>query len=154
MPNEKAVPQESPYCEVPTQPCLIVMFGASGDLAKRKLLPSLYDLAIHKCLAPRFGLLGFARTAMDDQAFRDSSAEFLPKSDPGGAGDQRIDFLKHLRYFQGNYDDPASYQALAKKLDDLDAEGGLGGNRLFYLATPPEVYPAIIEQLGKAGLSK
>jgi glucose-6-phosphate 1-dehydrogenase len=154
MPSEKAVPQEAPYCEVPTQPCLIVMFGASGDLAKRKLLPSLYDLAIHKCLAPRFRLLGFARTAMDDEGFRNESGEFLPKSDAGGAGDERNDFLKHLCYFQGKYDDPASFQALAKRLDELDTEGGLGGNRLFYLATPPEVYPAIIEQLGKAGLSK
>jgi glucose-6-phosphate 1-dehydrogenase len=154
MPNEKVAGKESPYCEVPTQPCLIVMFGASGDLAKRKLLPSLYDLAIHKCLAPSFRLLGFARTAMNDQAFRDSSGEFLPKPDAGGAGDERAEFLKQLRYFQGNYDDPASYQALAKRLEELDAEGGLGGNRLFYLATPPEVYPSIIEQLGKAGLAK
>jgi glucose-6-phosphate 1-dehydrogenase len=130
------------------------MFGASGDLAKRKLLPSLYDLAVHKCLAPRFRLLGFARTAMNDDAFRESSGEFLPKSDTGGGGDERGEFLKQLRYFQGKYDDPAAYQALAKRLEELDAEGELGGNRLFYLATPPEVYPSIIEQLGKAGLAK
>ena len=54
------------YCEMPNAPCSIVMFGASGDLAKRKLLPALYDLARHSCLAPRFRLLGFARTEMND----------------------------------------------------------------------------------------
>ena len=58
------------YCEVPNDPCAIVMFGASGDLARRKLLPALYDLAVHACLAPRFRLLGYARTEMSDDDFR------------------------------------------------------------------------------------
>jgi len=65
------VPQtDAYYCEVPNDPCAIVMFGASGDLARRKLLPALYDLAVHACLAPRFRLLGYARTEMSDDDFR------------------------------------------------------------------------------------
>ncbi len=67
------------YCEIPNDPCAIVMFGASGDLAKRKLLPALFDLAYHACLAPRFRVLGFARTPMSDDQFRSEAAEALSK---------------------------------------------------------------------------
>ena len=143
------------YCEMPNAPCAIVMFGASGDLAKRKLLPALYDLALHSCLAPRFRLLGFARTEMSDEDFRRAASEFLPKTNQAGADDsKRQEFLQHLQYFHGNYDDPASYTRLAQRLEELDREGQLGGNRLFYLATPPDVYTHVIEQLGRAGLAK
>jgi len=143
------------YCEVPSEPCAIVMFGASGDLARRKVLPALYDLAKHACLAPRFRLLGFARSKLTDDTFRTASEEFLPKDDGGSAnGSTRKDFLQNLHYFVGNYDDPNSYRDLAKRLEELDTDGQLGGNRLFYLSTPPEIYEEIIEQLGQAGLAK
>jgi glucose-6-phosphate 1-dehydrogenase len=143
------------YCEVPSEPCVAVMFGASGDLARRKLLPALYDLAIHQCLAPRFRLLGFGRTELSDEKFRELATEFLPKSDTVKQRDgARKDFLKTLHYFSGDYGDRKAYEALARRLDDLDAEGRLGGNRLFYLAVPPEVYLKIVENLGAAGLSK
>lgn len=143
------------YCETPNDPCAIVMFGASGDLAKRKLLPALYDLEVHGCLAPRFRLLGFARTEMGDDEFRRKTEEGLPKpSDGSGAVDKREGFLNQLHYFTGNYDDPQSYQRLAERLDELDRQDQLAGNRLFYLATPPDVYPHVIEQLGRAGLAK
>ena len=146
---------DSYYCEIPNDPCAIVMFGASGDLARRKLLPALYDLALHACLAPRFKLLGFARTEMNDEAFRKSASEFLSNVDHNGAGgNRRQEFLEHLQYFPGNYDDPESYQKLVRRLEDLDGEGKLGGNRLFYLATPPEVYEHVIAQLGRAGLAR
>ncbi|MGH9738058.1 MAG: glucose-6-phosphate dehydrogenase [Candidatus Acidiferrales bacterium] len=141
------------FCEAPSDPCAIVMFGASGDLAKRKLLPALYDLAVHSCLAPRFRLLGFARTELNDEAFQKESTEFLPGTS-GDTESARPDFLQHLHYFNGNYDEPDSYQRLAKRLDELDREAELGGNRLFYLATPPSVYPRIVEQLGRSGLAK
>jgi glucose-6-phosphate 1-dehydrogenase len=146
---------DSYYCEIPNDPCAIVMFGASGDLARRKLLPALYDLALHSCLAPRFKLLGFARTEMNDDAFRRGAGEFLPKSGQDGASaDIQQEFLQHLYYFHGNYDDPESFKKLVQRLEELDSEGQLGGNRLFYLATPPEVYQHVIEQLGRAGLAK
>jgi glucose-6-phosphate 1-dehydrogenase len=142
------------YCEIPNDPCVIVMFGASGDLARRKLLPALYDLARHSCLAPRFRLVGFARTKLSDDDFRRNASEFLPKADsPGPPGVGQQEFLKHLQYFSGNYDDPEAYRRLTQRLEDLDRDGQLGGNRLYYLATPPDVYPHVIEQLGKARLA-
>lgn len=150
------MPQADPYyCEVPRDPCVIVLFGASGDLAHRKLLPALFDLARHDCLAPRFRLLGFARTHMSDDDFRRGAGDDLPKDEGAGAqGDRRENFLKQLEYFTGNYDDPESYRRLAQRLEELDSEAQLAGNRLFYLATPPDVYPHIIQQLGKAGLAQ
>jgi glucose-6-phosphate 1-dehydrogenase len=159
--NTKAIvePQNSQigayFCEAPSDPCAIVMFGASGDLARRKLLPALYDLSYHACLGPRFRLLGFARTEMSDSDFTQKAGEFLPSGNQEGADDgKKTEFLKCLRYFSGNYDDPEAFRRLAQRLDELDGEGQLGGNRLYYLATPPEVYLHVIEQLKKAGLNK
>jgi len=139
------------FCEIPSDPCAIVMFGASGDLAKRKLLPALFDLAIHSCLAPRFRVIGFARTEMSDDKFRAATEQALPKK---GDDAKRADFLQHLEYFTGDYDDPESFRRLAQHLDEVDQKSHLGGNRLYYLSTPPEVYPHVIEQLGRAGLAK
>jgi glucose-6-phosphate 1-dehydrogenase len=139
------------YCEIPNDPCAVVMFGASGDLARRKLMPALFDLAWHGCLAPRFRLLGYARTKMTDDDFRKSAGEALKKGDKSDRKDQ---FLSQLHYFSGDYDDPESYKRLVQRLDELDKEGQLAGNKLFYLATPPEIYPLVIEQLGRAGLAK
>jgi glucose-6-phosphate 1-dehydrogenase len=119
------------------------------------LLPALYDLSYHACLAPRFRLLGFARTHMSDDDFRQKAGESLPKGNEEGADEnQKVEFLKQLQYFTGDYDDPEAYRRLAQRLNELDGEGQLGGNRLFYLATPPEVYPHVIEQLNNAGLTK
>lgn len=147
--------EEGYYCEAPNEPCSIVMFGASGDLARRKLLPALYDLALHSCLAPRFRLVGFARTEMNDDDFRRSADEFLAKEKKTGAVSEIHDeFLKRLEYFSGNYDDPQAYGRLTERLEKLDREDQLGGNRLFYLATPPDIYPRVIEQLGRAGLAR
>jgi glucose-6-phosphate 1-dehydrogenase len=154
---ETVVTQQSEafYCEAPSDPCAIVMFGASGDLARRKLLPALYDLSFHACLAPRFRLLGFARTQMGDDDFRQKAGEFLPKGNEEGADDgKKSEFLKHLNYFTGEYNDPAVFRSLAQRLEQIDGESQLGGNRLFYLATPPEVYLHVIEQLKVAGLTK
>ena len=141
------------FCEVPSDPCAIVMFGASGDLAQRKLLPALFDLARHGCLAPRFRLLGFARSPLSDDDFRDKAADAMKKTS-GGSDDHAKDFLKNIHYFQGDYDDPDSFEKLSDRLEELDRSGNLGGNRLFYLATPPEVYPHVIEHLGNAGLAR
>src|SRR5208283_6141775 len=94
------------FCEIPSDPCVIVMFGASGDLSRRKLLPALFDLAWHACLAPRFRLLGFARTKMSDEDFQHEAEEALAKTDGGQHKDKLHDFLQKLQYFSGNYDDP------------------------------------------------
>ncbi|MGH9773614.1 MAG: glucose-6-phosphate dehydrogenase [Candidatus Acidiferrales bacterium] len=144
------------YTDQPADPCIIVMFGASGDLVKRKLLPALYDLAAHGFLAAKFRLIGFARTAMSDDQFRKTCEEALRSSaevqplDPK----QAEEFIKRMHYCSGDYGDPETYKRLLARMEELDAAEQLGGNRLYYLSTPPEVYPKAIEQIGKAGLAK
>ncbi|MGA7918755.1 MAG: glucose-6-phosphate dehydrogenase [Candidatus Acidiferrales bacterium] len=158
--NSRATTAQAPrasayFCEAPSDPCAIVMFGASGDLARRKLLPALYDLAFHECLAPRFRLVGYARTAMSDDDFRKKAGEALPKGNEDGADEsKKSEFLNNLRYFNGDYNDPEAFRRLSQRLQELDGEGQLAGNRLFYLATPPEVYEQVIGQLKNANLTK
>ncbi len=141
---------------IPGEPCAIIIFGASGDLARRKLIPALYALACRSCLAPRFAILGFARTEMHDEEFRRTSAEGLSHKKEGADKQSAVldEFSKSLHYIAGEYDHPDSFQKLAKRLGELEREHNLPGNRLFYLATPPQVYTQVIEQLGKAGLAK
>jgi glucose-6-phosphate 1-dehydrogenase len=144
------------FCEMPTDPCSIVIFGASGDLAKRKLLPALYDLAAHSCLAPRFRLVGFARTEMDDAQFRKTAEDALRASKEAAPIDEKVlkEFLSHLHYSPGVYDDAGSFERLGAKLAELDKSYSLGGNRLFYLATPPGIYPLVVARLGQAKLAR
>jgi glucose-6-phosphate 1-dehydrogenase len=139
-----------------TEPVTVILFGASGDLAKRKVIPAMYDLAIHNSLGPRYTIVGFARTPMSDDSFRSALGEAAKSISEVGPIDpkQWDEFASNLHYSQGEYDDPESYARLAKCLEDLEAAKKLGGNRLFYLSTPPEVYPHIVDQLGKAGLAK
>src|SRR5215469_16182858 len=139
-----------------TEPCAIVVFGASGDLAKRKVIPAMYDLAQSNSLGERYSIVGFARTQMTDDAFRQSLGEAAKTISEVGPIDQaKWDaFASNLYYCQGDYGDPESYARLGKKLNELDAKTGLCGNRLFYLSTPPEVYQDIVEHLGQAGLAK
>src|SRR6202047_4671983 len=138
------------------EPVTVVLFGASGDLAKRKVIPAMYDLAIHNSLGPRYTIVGFARTPMSDENFRSALGEAAKSISEVGPIDPKEweQFAGNLHYSQGEYDDPESYARLAKCLEDLEAAKNLGGNRLFYLSTPPEVYPHIVDQLGKAGLAR
>src|SRR2546421_6648599 len=140
----------------PAYPCAIVIFGASGDLARRKLIPALYDLAANASLAPSYAIVGFARTAMSDDAFRNTSGEATRKiSEVGPVDDTKwTAFAPSLFYFPGDYKDPEAFRRLGARLAELDRERGLRGNRLFYVSTPPEVYPLLVEQLGRAGLAK
>jgi glucose-6-phosphate 1-dehydrogenase len=137
-------------------PCAVVLFGASGDLAKRKVVPAMYDLALHSGLGPRYAIAGFARTAMTDEEFRTTLGEAAKDISEVGpiVPEKWKEFASNLHYNEGDYSDPSAYTELAKRLAALDKEKKLGGNRLFYLSTPPEVYPKIVEQLGRAGLAK
>src|SRR6201993_1426487 len=137
-------------------PCAIVLFGASGDLAKRKVIPAMFDLAAHNSLGSRYAIIGFARTHMDDESFRSVTAEAAKTMSDIGPVDpgKWNEFSSNLFYTSGDYSDQQAYAQLAKRLAELDAQKNLGGNRLFYLSTPPEVYPDIVEQLGRAGLSR
>jgi glucose-6-phosphate 1-dehydrogenase len=137
-------------------PCTVLLFGASGDLAKRKVLPAMYDLAQHNSLGERYAIVGFARTPMTSESFRSMAGEAAKTISEVGPIDPAKwnDFASNLYYSHGDYADQNSYAELAKFLQSLDAEKNLGGNRLFYLSTPPEVYPHIVEQLGRAGLAR
>ncbi len=137
-------------------PAVVVIFGASGDLAQRKLVPALHSLNCENLLPPTTQLIGVARSPLSDQAFRDhlyQGVEAYSRLKPGlcqlWAG-----FAGRLSYLAGGYDDPTTYQRLAERLAQLDATAGTNGNHLFYLATPPSLYPVIIRQLGQAGLHR
>jgi glucose-6-phosphate 1-dehydrogenase len=138
-----------------SEPCAIILFGASGDLAKRKVIPAMFDLEQHNSLGDRFAIIGFARTPMTDESFRQSIEEAAKTISEVGPIDPAKwhAFASNLYYFAGDYGDPDSYSRLAKRLAELDEQKKLGGNRLFYLSTPPEVYKDIIEHLGKACLA-
>ena len=137
-------------------PCAIILFGASGDLAKRKVLPAMYDLAQNNSLGERYAIIGFARTPMTDESFRATIGESAKTISEVGPIDPARwnDFASNLYYLHGDYTNNISYADLARRLAELDAEKHLGGNRLFYLSTPPEVYPDIVEHLGRAGLAR
>jgi glucose-6-phosphate 1-dehydrogenase len=139
-----------------SEPCAVVLFGASGDLAKRKVIPALFDLASHNSLGSRYAIVGFARTPMTDDSFRSTAADAANSLSEAGPIDPSkwSDFASNLYYCAGDYGDQEAYAKLARRLGELDASKGCGGNHLFYLSTPPEVYADIIDQLGRAGLSR
>ena len=136
--------------------CTVILFGASGDLAKRKVIPAMYDLAQYNSLGACYAIIGFARTPMTDENFRNNVGEAAKTiSEVGPIDPQKwSDFAANLFYTAGDYSDPDSYVRLVERLAELEAAKKLCGNRLFYLSTPPEVYPDIVEQLGRAGLAR
>ena len=136
--------------------CAVVIFGASGDLTERKLMPALFSLACEELLPEEFAIIGVARSEMDDDSFRQKTKEGIAKfsrlkPDECSAWPK---FAEGLHYHQANYDDPAGYEALGQLLAKIDEKAGAGCNCLFYLSTPPLLYPVIVEQLGKAGLAQ
>ena len=154
MPEEEK--RSSSIYGTSAEPCSVILFGASGDLAKRKVIPAMYDLAQHNSLGERYAIIGFARTPMTDESFRATIGEAAKTISEVGPIDPAKwnEFSSNLYYSAGEYGDLNSYSQLAKRLTEIDKEKKLGGNRLFYLSTPPEVYPDIVEQLGRAGLAK
>ena len=137
------------------EPSAIVIFGASGDLSHRKLGPALYSLARSGQLPAGIGIIGVARRPMSDDEFRaslrqsiDTHARLRPVDDALWAA-----LAPRITYQTFEFDDAAGYRTLAAKLETLDRELGLGGNRLYYLATPPASFPVIAAQLGAAGLA-
>ena len=137
-------------------PVVLVIFGASGDLAHRKLVPSLFDLFVAGLLSPFFAVVGFSRSSLSDEDFRASLREGVQRHARHTPIDEQVwtRFSSALHYQSGQFDDPASYHQLAERLAEIDREHGTQGNRLFYLATPPELFPVIIDLLGAVGLNK
>jgi glucose-6-phosphate 1-dehydrogenase len=136
-------------------PCSIVFFGASGDLFKRMLLPALWTLRLRGVLPTGFALIGFARTKFNDNQFRDYCRQQLETFAPEGQkpqGELWESFEQCLSYVTADFKQVAHFQELRKRLEQNDQRFGTGGNRLFYLATPPSVFPGIIEMLRRADL--
>ena len=137
-----------------SDPCTIVIFGATGDLTRRKLVPALYNLRREGLLHANTTILGFARRDWSDEYFRtllfDEGSKHSRASLDGG---DWPGFISRVSYIRSTFEDAEGYTALAERLDAIDAEQGTSGNRLFYLATPPESYEDIINNLGAAGLA-
>jgi glucose-6-phosphate 1-dehydrogenase len=137
------------------EPCAVVIFGATGDLTHRKLVPALYNLQRERLLPPGFSVVGAARRDWTDDFFRQGLREDAQEHSRSGLQDDLWDsFAEGISYVRVPFDDPAAYQALAARLAEIDAQRGTSGNRLFYLATPPESYTTIIQNLGAAGLAR
>ncbi|MGH7135758.1 MAG: hypothetical protein ACREHD_08465, partial [Pirellulales bacterium] len=137
-------------------PCALVIFGASGDLTKRKLLPALYNVATSGLLPEKFAVVGFAFDDMNTDKFRDTLTGEM-KDFVGQALDEKRwqeQFAQRIYYVRGNFEDPQAYAELGKTLSNVDQQCGTQGNYLFYLATPPSFFGKIIKQLGTAGLTR
>jgi glucose-6-phosphate 1-dehydrogenase len=138
---------------VSPEPCAFVIFGATGDLAARKLLPALYALSRQLMLPARFAVVGVSRSEGDDAWFRDKAkAAIAEHSGTPPEGDAWTAFAESLSYVTGDFGDRATYARLSEQLRRVDQERGTAGNRVFYLAVPPSVFPPLIRQLGEAGL--
>ena len=137
-------------------PCCMVIFGASGDLTERKLIPALYYLTREHMLPAGFSVIGCARTPSTHEAFRQEMGEAVKKYlKLGSESDAFVEsFVKGVFYITDNFGDAKAYDQLKALLDRLDEERGTCGNRLFYLATPPSFFPVIVRHLGAVGLAK
>lgn len=137
-------------------PSIVVLFGATGDLAHRKLMPALYNLMRENYLPSNFTVVGFGRRAKSDQEMRDEYRQSVGEFSRSGQVQAGLwdSFAQGVSYIQSKIDDVEGYRKLKKELDRLDQERATQGNRLFYLAVPPEVYGTIIKNLGEAGLNQ
>ncbi|HTV56548.1 MAG TPA: glucose-6-phosphate dehydrogenase [Terriglobia bacterium] len=136
------------------EPGILVIFGASGDLTKRKLFPALFHLWQANLLPQQFAIVGVARRPLGDEFAADMRSGIV---DFGGvdANDPKLEsFVSHIGYFALNFDDPNHYAALNAELDRIAKEKGIGGDRLFYLATAPEFFAGIVENLGAQGMAQ
>jgi glucose-6-phosphate 1-dehydrogenase len=135
-------------------PAAVVIFGASGDLTSRKLLPALYNLAVQQLLPPETAIVGVARRDIGDDGFRAAMRQAAERHGRIGPLDPDVwdSFARRLRYCRVDFGDADDYGVLATLLGELDRSHGTAGNRLFYLATAPEYFGTIARNLGAAGL--
>jgi glucose-6-phosphate 1-dehydrogenase len=137
------------------EPCTMVICGATGDLTERKLGPALYNTLLGGFLPPEFTVVGFARRELSDEEFREQLRDGINRHSRNRPVKEEIweSFARGIEYHPGDFDDPEVYEALAKRLDRIDRDRGTAGNRLFYLAVPPSLYPEIVTHLARAGLA-
>jgi glucose-6-phosphate 1-dehydrogenase len=140
---------------LPVAPTNVVIFGATGDLAKRKLLPAIYNLAHEGALPGLFNLIGVARSEHSNEDYRQIAADSIRRFSRTPPDDNVLNgLLSELRYVSGSFDDPKTYEAITAALGELDAAAGEPMSRAFYLSTAPEFFPVIISSLGEASLAQ
>ena len=135
-------------------PCVLVLFGVTGDLSRKKLMPAVYDLANRGLLPPGFSLVGFARRDWADEDFAQVTHDAVKEHARTPFNDTVWQQLSEgIRFVPGEFADDAAFDRLAQTVAQLDAERGTGGNYAFYLSVPPKFFPDVVEQLKRSGLS-
>lgn len=132
---------------------ILVIFGASGDLTRRKLIPALADLHEQDLLPEKFAVLGLGRTVLSDAEFRENMKEGI-KAHSAKKGEKTDNFSDYLHYYAFNTKDENEYGGFREKLESLNAEKGTGNNYIFYLATPPSMYSLVPQYLASQGLNR
>jgi glucose-6-phosphate 1-dehydrogenase len=150
---------ENPLVEglerVPVHPTALVIFGATGDLANRKLLPALYNLAHDGALPERFDLIGIARSAHSDEEFRQLASQSIERfSRRRPDADVLSGLMREMRYIPGSFDQEQVYSAIGQAIGEFEQRAGYAMNRVFYMATAPQFFPVIVDRLGAAGLER
>ena len=131
------------------EPCTLVIFGATGDLTHRKLIPALYNLAAEGALPPAVTIIGFARREKSSEQFRKELEEATRKFSRTPINEELwASFASSIHYHQSPFDDAEGYRTLASSMEKADRERGTGGNRLYYLAVAPDQFPVILDHLG------
>src|SRR5437868_1948821 len=137
----------------PADPCTMVIFGAAGDLTRRKLIPALYNLATNQLLSREFAVVGVARTQISEDEFRKRITNDIQQFASNGVDRDLWEwFLRRLHYVHGDFKDSNLYPRLKETLDKVDAEHSTHGNHLYYLATAADYFGPIVEQLAGVGL--
>ena len=135
-------------------PCILVIFGAAGDLTKRKLIPSLYNLRKNNLLPDQFAVIGLARAEMSDEEFRQRLRDDMNDFATEPVDPDTWEWLsQRLSYLSGDFDDDATYEELKSALTKLDGRHDTGGNYCFYLATAPQYFASVVKKLGAAELT-
>ncbi|MGB3304394.1 glucose-6-phosphate dehydrogenase [Gordonia sp. (in: high G+C Gram-positive bacteria)] len=136
-------------------PSALVIFGVTGDLARRKLMPAIYDLANRGLLPPSFALVGFARRDWADEDFATVVREAVEAGNRTGFRQEVWDSLAEgMRFVSGTFEDDAAFEELQQTLTDLDRERGTDGNHAYYLSIPPNAFPVVLSQLRRTGMAQ
>ncbi len=150
---EATIAKQDMLCiEAAAGPMGFTVFGASGDLAYRKLYPSLYELYRRDLMSDHFYVLGCGRSEFSDDGFRDSVEEKLRQEVDSPDDEKLRSFVQHFSYISGSYEDTAFYQTICQRLQSLDEQFNVSGARVFYLSVPPFLYEPIADRIGQAGL--
>lgn len=139
----------------PANPCVMVIFGAAGDLTKRKLIPALYNLAKERLLSQEFAVIGFARREMSSEEFREKISQDIQQFSTNSFEPKLWEqMVQRLHYVHGHFEDDSAYQRLQELLAKIDQEQQTRGNYFYYLATAPEYFSPIVQKLHALGLSR